>query len=69
MHFDIMNGFANQTWYDDRYNCTQHFDISLIDPDLDLRSQECEKAKTFCTNYFTKFSINLNGIWHTAETC
>ena len=35
-----------QTWCDDRYYCSLHFDTSLIDLDLDSRSQECEKAKT-----------------------
>ena len=41
----FMNGF-DLTWYDDGYYCTLHFDISPIDLDLYLRSQECEKAKT-----------------------
>ena len=34
-----------QTWYDDRYYCTLHFDSSLIDLDHDSRSQGYEKAK------------------------
>ena len=34
-----------QTWYDDRYFCTLHFDTSLTDHDLDSRSQR-EKAET-----------------------
>ena len=35
-----------QTWCDDRYYCAVQFDHGLIDPDLDSRSHECEKAKT-----------------------
>ena len=35
-----------QTWSDDRYYCTLHLGTSLIDLDLDSRSQECEKEKT-----------------------
>ena len=35
-----------QSWYYDRYYCTVHFDISLVDLDLVSRSQECEKATT-----------------------
>ena len=53
----------------DIYYCTVHFDTSLIDIDLDSRSQKCEKAKQLLTNYPTKFLINLNGIWYTVETC
>ena len=34
-----------QTWCDYRYYCALHFDTSLIDLDLDSKSQECEKAK------------------------
>ena len=33
-----------QSWYDDRYSCTLHFDTSLIDLDFDSTSQECQKA-------------------------
>ena len=36
-----------RTWCDGRYYCIQHFDTSLIDHDLDSRSQKWEKAKTF----------------------
>ena len=35
-----------QAWFDCRCYCTLHFDTSLIDFDLDSRSQECVKAKT-----------------------
>ena len=38
-----------QTWYDDRYYCTLHFDTSVTDHDLDSRLQECEKTKTSAT--------------------
>ena len=44
--------FSNQfdsVWYDNRYYCPLHFDAtitSLINLDLDSRSQECEKANT-----------------------
>ena len=41
-----MNRFFIHLWYDDRYLCTLDFDISLIDLDLDSRSQECKKAKS-----------------------
>ena len=34
-----------QTWFNDRYNCTLHFDTNVIDLDRDSRSRECEKAK------------------------
>ena len=33
-----------QTWSDDRYYCTLHFDASLIDRGLDSSSQEFETA-------------------------
>ena len=46
-----------------------HYISSLIDLDLDSRSQECEKAKTSCANYLTKFSIDLNGMWYSVEAC
>ena len=56
------------TWYAGRYLCTLRFDTSLVDFDPDSRSQECEKAKLLhCHSYFTKFSIDLNGIWYTVE--
>ena len=35
-----------QTWENDRYYCTLHFDTSLLDPDFDSRLQECETART-----------------------
>ena len=35
-----------QTWFDDNYYCTLHFDTSLLDLDLASRSQVCKKAKT-----------------------
>ena len=35
-----------QTWDHDRYYCAVYFNTSLIDLDLDSRSQECEKATT-----------------------
>ena len=38
-----------------------HFDTS-IDLDLDLRSQECEKAKT-SVPIISQSLIHLNGIW------
>ena len=28
-----------------------------------------QESKIFCTNYLTKLSIDLNGIWHTFNTC
>ena len=34
---------------DDLYCCTLHFDTSLIDLDLDSRSQECDKANNSAT--------------------
>ena len=46
-----------------------HFYTSLIDLDLDSRSQECKKAKNFCFSYLTVFSINLDGICYTVKTC
>ena len=63
-----------QTLYDDECYCTVHFDTSLIELDLDSRSQECKKTKQnetkkVCANYLTKFSLDLNGIWSTRETC
>ena len=50
-----------QTQYDDRYYCTLHFDTSLIDLylDLDSRSQDCEKANNFFTNYLK----SVQSIW------
>ena len=33
-----------QIWHDDRYYYTIQFNISMINLDLDSRSQECEKA-------------------------
>ena len=52
-----------QTWYDDRYYCTLYFDISLIDVDLDSRSQECEIAPTSAPvishKVFDQFECNL----------
>ena len=52
-------------WYDDRYFQTPHFDTSLIDFDLDSRSQECKKAKTSVPIIW----IDLDGIWYTIELC
>ena len=57
-----------QTWYDDRYYCTLHFDTSLTDLGLGSRSQECKKAKTSALSISPLF-INLNGILHAVETC
>ena len=57
-----------QTWYDDGYYCTLHFDTSLIDLYFDSRSQECEKAKTavpVISEIFSEFEWNLV----TVETC
>ena len=56
-------------WCGDRYNCSLHFDTSLVDFDLDSRSQKCKKSKNFCSNYVTKFSITLSGIWYIVEIC
>ena len=56
-----------QTWYDDIYDCTLHFDTSLIHLDLDSRSQECKKAKT-SPPMTSQFSIDLNGMWYIVET-
>ena len=47
------------TSYESSYY-TLHFDTSLIDVDLE---------KILCANYLTEFTIDLNGIWHTLETC
>ena len=38
-----------QIWYGDRYYCTQHLDTSLIDFDLESRSQKCEEANACVT--------------------
>ena len=27
-----------------------------------------QESKSFCTNYLTKLSIDLNGIWYSVET-
>ena len=35
------------TWYDDRHSRTQYFSTSLLYLYLELRSQECKKARTF----------------------
>ena len=57
-----------EIWYDDTYYCTLHFETSLIDLDPDSWSQECKKAKT-SVPIISQFSINLNGLWYTIQTC
>ena len=42
--------------------------IRLIDPELESRSQECEKAKHSAPIISQSFEINLNGICYTVET-
>ena len=57
-----------QTWYDNRYNCTLHFYTSLTDPDLESRSQECEKAQTSAKrkSWFVlrQLQIDFFQTWH-----
>ena len=51
-----------QTWFDGRYYCTLHFDTSVIDLDLDSRTEQCEKAETSVTivsQSFNRFEGNL----------
>ena len=43
----------------DRYNSAQHYDISLSDLDLELRTQVCKKAKNLCSNFLTLISVGL----------
>ena len=57
-----------QTGYDDRYFSILHFDTSLIDLELDSRSQECKKAKSSAP-IISKSVIDLRSIWYTGETC
>ena len=54
-HSDVYYWIWFQTWYDDRYCCTLHFDTS----------RGSVRSKNFCANYLTKFSIDLNGNWLT----
>ena len=49
-----------------RYYCTQHLDTSLIDFDLDSRSQDCEKSKTMA---IMSQSFQSFGMWYTVEIC
>ena len=44
-----------------RYCCTLHFDINLIDPDIDSRAQKCKKAKSCSPTHkvFYWFKWNL----------
>ena len=54
-----------QTWHDDRYYCTLHFDTSLTYLELDSRSQ-VQESKIFCDNYlqvFNRFEWNLIYYW------
>ena len=58
-----------QNWFGDRYYYILHVGASIIDLDLDARLQKCKRVKNFCSNYLTRFSFNLNGIWFTVEAC
>ena len=44
MHSDIYHAIWFKLWSHDRYYCTVQFDANVIDLDLDIRSQECEKG-------------------------
>ena len=68
MHLDVYDWIFIQTRYEDRYYCSLYFDTNLIDLDLDSRSRECENTKNLYGNYFTHFSIDLDGIWDIMET-
>ena len=57
-----------QTWCD-RYYCTLHFDASLILTLTLIQGHRNVKKQNFCANYLTKFSIDVNGILYTIETC
>ena len=47
----LMNWSLIRTLYDDRCYWTVHFDASLVDLNLDSRSQDCEKTKTYLRTY------------------
>ena len=34
-----------------------------------IQGKECERARNFCGSYLTKFSIDLDRMWWTVETC
>ena len=56
-----------KSWFDDRSYCTLYFDTSLIDLDLDSRSQGCEKANTSAPIISQRFLFDLNRSWFTVE--
>ena len=50
-----------ETWHEDRYYSTLHFDSSHGDLNLDSRLQGCQKAN-FCAKYLTSFLMDLDGM-------
>ena len=46
-----------QTWYDDRYYYSRHFDTSW----LSFKVTDVRQSEVFCVNYLTKFSMALDG--------
>ena len=62
MHSDVYEIIFVRTPYDDRYYSTLHFDTSLIDLDLDARSQKCKNQRLlrqFFPKVFNRFGWNL----------
>ena len=60
---------AIQTWYDGRYYCTLStfwYWCNWLWPWFKVTG--LQEKKMLCTNNFTKFSIDLNGIWYAVET-
>ena len=62
VHLDISWKDFFQTWYDDSYYWTQHFDTSLRDLNLHLRATGVWKRENICASYITLLSVDLDGV-------
>ena len=59
-----------QTWYGDRhYWITGTFWYKSKRPWPSFKVTGVQNSRNFCANYLMKFSIDVDGIWYTVETC